>query len=241
MRNDIRSRYDKWHESLDASSTVAEPWYELVRQRLRPEDVAGRRILEVACGRGGFACWLAASPSAPEAVVAADYSSVAVEKGRGLARRLGVARISWENGDIGALPHPADSFDTVISCETVEHVENAQTAIRELARVLKPGGRLFLTTPNYMGPYGLYRVYLRMRGRRFTETGQPVNRFTTLPRSVYWVWRAGLRIRQVGAGGHYLFWPGRPPQRVPRLEIGLLSPFALHSIIVAEKRPRVLE
>ena len=39
-------------------------------------------------------------------------------------------------------------------------------AVKELMRVLRPGGRLFLTTPNYLSMIGLYRAYCRVRGKR---------------------------------------------------------------------------
>ena len=91
--------------------------------------------------------------------------------------------MKWETGDIQAIAHPAASFDTVFSCETIEHVPDPRQAIRELARVLCPGGRLFLTCPNYLGLMGLYRGYLRLTGRRYREEGQPINQFLILPAS----------------------------------------------------------
>ena len=73
-------------------------------------------------------------------------------------------------GDIQHIAHPDASFDTVISCETIEHVPDAALAVRELSRVLTPGGRLFLTTPNYLGATGLYGGYLRLeRARMLTR------------------------------------------------------------------------
>jgi SAM-dependent methyltransferase len=127
-------------------------------------------------------------------------------------------------------------FDTVISCETVEHLADPQRALREIQRVLRPGGRLLLTTPNYLGPLGLYRGYLRVRGRRYTEGGQPICRLTSLPRTLLWVWRAGLRVIEVDAVGHYLPWPGQPPRELAGLDdLRPLRWFALHSLVVAER------
>ncbi len=48
------------------------------------------------------------------------------------------------------LPYPDASFDLVLLTEVIEHLENHRAAICELARVLRPGGRLVLTTPNIM-------------------------------------------------------------------------------------------
>ena len=146
--------------------------------------------------------------------MAADYSEVALSKARVLAGQANVRDINWKRSDIQAIDDADATYDTVISCETVEHVPDPARAVRELARVLKPGGRLFLTVPNYLGPYGLYRAYLRLTGRRYTEVGQPINHFTMLPRTLGWLRAAGLRPAFIDGVGHYVFWPGRPPTRI---------------------------
>jgi SAM-dependent methyltransferase len=228
--------YDRWHEKLNVNVGAEDPWYVLVHEQLdEPRDVSGKRVLEIGCGRGGFACWLAGRPAPPAEVVAVDYSSAAVEKGRAYAAKLGIDRVTWRTGDIQAIDFPDATFDTVVSCETIEHVPDPFRAVQELARVLKPGGRLFLTAPNYFGAYGLYRAYLRLRGRRYTEVGQPINQFTVLPRTLWWVKRAGLRSETIRGRGHYSLWPGRTPKRLPWLDHDLLKWLALHVVIVAAK------
>ena len=228
--------YDAWHSSLDVNLNADDPWYQLVRRELQMErDIGGRRVMEIGCGRGGFACWLETRSPPPSEVVAIDYSPVAVEKGRAAAAAAGIDAITWQTGDIQDIAHPDGSFDTVISCETIEHVPDPRKAVSELARVLKPGGRLFLTTPNYMGTFGLYRAYLRLRGRRYTEVGQPINQLTLLPKTLSWIRRAGLRSEIVRGEGHYLFTPGRQPRRIPWLDVEILKWLAFHVVIVAQK------
>jgi hypothetical protein len=95
-----------------------------------------------------------------------------------------------------------------------------------------------MTTPNYFGPFGLYRAYLRLRGRRYTEGDQPICHFTFLPRSVLWARRAGFHVQAVDAIGHYVLRPGRLPSEpdvLRRLE-RWLWPIGLHSIVVATRR-----
>lgn len=232
--SDSRS-YDDWHEARDADMEARDPWYELVKESLRGRPLMGQRVLEIGCGRGGFACWLAKQATRPAEIVAVDFSPVAVEKGKELAGRSGVDGITWRVGDIQAIAEPEHSFDTVISCETIEHVPDPAQAVRELARVLRPGGALLLTVPNYLGSYGLYRAFLRLTGRRFTEVGQPINHFTTLPLVRHWVRRAGLEIVKTVGVGHYAFRPGRPPRRLRLLDGLPLGAFALHSHVVAFK------
>ena len=231
--------YERWHDQLEVDDAADAPWHDLIRKHLDPaRDLDGKRVLEIGCGRGGFSCWIASQPTAPRELVAADFSSVAVAKGKAFADRQGLGNITWIEADIQKIPFPNASFDTVFSCETVEHVPDPQLALRELARVLKPGGTLFLTTPNYLGTMGLYRLYLRLTGRRFTEGGQPINQLTWLPRTQRWLRRAGLLIRSSDTSGHYLPVPGRPPIRVHGMD-ALPIPvrgFGLHSLTTATKR-----
>ena len=239
MTTDSKLAYEAWHGRLEVDGETATPWHRLVREHIDPErDLDGKRVLEIACGRGGFACWLAARDRhAPAEVVAADFAETAVRKGEEFAAGRGIVGISWEVADIQDIKHADASFDTLVSCETVEHVPDPRRAVRELARVLKPGGRLLLTTPNYLGMLGLYRGYMRLTGRKFTEEGQPINNFTLLPRTLAWVRRAGLRVKVVDGVGHYLPFPGRPPIELPVFNNPRWSQrwFGLHSLVVAEK------
>jgi len=235
---EAKREYDAWHARHEVDAEADAPWHSLVRSHLRPEiDLAGRRILEIGCGRGGFSCWLAGRPRPPRDLVAADFSETAVAKGREFARRKGLDNITWRVADIQQLPFADDTFDTVISCETIEHVPDPARAVRELARVLKPGGRLLLTTPNYCSTQGLYRAYLWACGRRYTECGQPINNLTHVLLTRAWVRRAGLQITAGDGIGHSLPFPGRPPIRFPRLDNPrvLMKWIALHLLVIAQK------
>lgn len=233
---DARHAYERWHAALEVDADADAPWHRLVLAHLDPaRDLAGRRVLEVASGRGGFAVRLAGADPAPRILVASDFSTAAVRKGAAFGR--GTARLRWHVGDAQCLPHPDAAFDTVISCETIEHVPDPVAAVREFARVLAPGGRLFLTTPNYFGGYGLYRWYRTLTGRPFTEEGQPINHVTTWIRTRRWLRAAGLHPVRRDGTGHYLMLPGRAPRRLLWLDRAraLTRWTAVHALTVAEK------
>ena len=99
-------------------------------------DVAGLEILDAGCGSGP----LAAALRAKGAVVSGfDLSPVMVELAR---QRLG-ADADVRVADLGGpLPYPDDRFDLVVASLALHYVEDWASALAELRRVLKPGGRL---------------------------------------------------------------------------------------------------
>jgi SAM-dependent methyltransferase len=232
-----RAAYDEWHRHPIIDPDANAPWHALVKDDLARHPVPGGNVLEIGCGRGEFSGWLATHLHHVRRQVAADFSGTAVRRARQTLRDQRVTTVSCSMADIEALPFPSETFDLVVSCETIEHLADPGTAVRELARVLRRGGTLILTTPNYLGPIGLYRGYMRLTGRRFTETGQPVNRFVTWPRTWRWFIRAGLRVVRASGSGHYLPFPGRPPIRWLALDrpAWFTRWFALHSLIVGRK------
>ena len=56
--------------------------------------------------------------------------------------------MTCELGDVAQLPYPDDSFDGVVCFEVIEHVEDPERVMDELARVLRPDGLLFISSPN---------------------------------------------------------------------------------------------
>jgi SAM-dependent methyltransferase len=196
--------YDVWHaQQPDARQG---PWYDLTAELLtsNPDLLVGARVLEIGCGSGGFSAWLASSGASD--VVGEDLSPVAIDAAR---TRHHASGLSFAVGDIENLAHATESFDLVVSCETIEHVPQPAMAVRELARVLCPGGTLLLSTPNYLSLTGIYRVYRDLSGRKWTEEGQPLVNWTVYPRTALWVRRAGLTIRSSHGTGWYVPMRGR--------------------------------
>src|SRR6185295_13338896 len=152
--NSAREAYEAWHGRLSVDAAADTPWHLMVQAHLDTgRDITGRRVLEIAAGRGGFSCWLART-ARPAVLVGADFSKTAMITARNFANAERITNVRWAVSDAHRIPHASQAFDTVISCETIEHLERPTDAIGEMARVLKPGGRLFLTTPNYLGVMG---------------------------------------------------------------------------------------
>ena len=117
----------------------------------------GRRVLDVGCGYGAFSR-LARKRGAH--VVSCDIAKNLV---------LGTSATAVSHGVVGdacALGFRDESFATIISSEMVEHVARPVDAVKELARVLEPGGLLVITTPNRRWQ-SVVRTASRLRLRPF--------------------------------------------------------------------------
>lgn len=136
----MAARADRFAEHVprDARS----PWYgeHLARYRLAAGRVAGRRVLDMACGPGIGAAELVAGGAT--SVVGADLDADALAEARAAGHHAVLC------ADAGALPFPGGAFDVIACFETLEHVGPDVAAVAELARVLAPGGTLYLSTPN---------------------------------------------------------------------------------------------
>ena len=106
------------------------------------ELVAGRRVLDAACGEGYGSALLAETASRVSGV---DVSAQAVEHA---TERYSAANLEFHQADCLALPFPDDQFDCVVSFETLEHLENHEQLLAEFRRVLRPGGFLLVSTPD---------------------------------------------------------------------------------------------
>ncbi len=119
----------------------------LARYHFARQFVKGKRVLDAACGSGYGTAMLAESASS---VIGIDISREAVGYARAnyAAAAAAGAEIDFSEGDCLALPFTDESLDVVVAFEIVEHLKDATGFLRELRRVLRPGGLLLLSTPN---------------------------------------------------------------------------------------------
>lgn len=104
----------------------------------------GRRILDLGSGMGGTSVALALAGAAP---LAYEYNHAYCEIARLRAARYDIA-LPVINGAGERLPFADRSFDMAICWDVVEHVQDPERLLAELARVLRPGGRVLLTVIN---------------------------------------------------------------------------------------------
>lgn len=101
----------------------------------------GERVLDLGCGAGHTA--LAVAPHAA-AVVAVDLTPEMLAVAAGLAEARGIKNITFRSADVSALPFEDASFDLITSRVSAHHYADPAAALREAARVLKPGGSILL-------------------------------------------------------------------------------------------------
>ena len=114
--------------------------------------VEGRRLLEIGAGGGGFV----------KVAAARGWETHATETSPSGLEALRAAGVTVFEGELPRLGLSASSYDLVVALEVLEHLPDPLAYLQEAHRVLKPGGVLVLTTPNYDG---LSRRWLGLRWR----------------------------------------------------------------------------
>ncbi len=125
--------------ALETHGASNEAVYRMLERALRASGAARGTLVDVGCGRGALHAWLS------EAY--ARYIGVDVVRHDGFPAD---AELVLMNLDSGTLPLADGSADVVVCAETIEHVENPRLLVRELVRIARPGGYLFVTTPNQL-------------------------------------------------------------------------------------------
>jgi len=110
---------------------------------------SGERVLDVGCGTGVVARLAAEITGGRVAGLDANPGMLAVARSATPAR----TSIDWYEADAAAIPLPDESFDAVLCQMTLQFIQDKESAVREMHRVLVPGGRVVLNTPGRMQPF----------------------------------------------------------------------------------------
>ncbi|MBI3923918.1 MAG: class I SAM-dependent methyltransferase [Armatimonadetes bacterium] len=145
--------YDSWVSPYDVARRTR-----LILEELIPRSaVADWQVLEVGCGTGLISSRLV------ERFPHLTVSDVSEKMTRQVGAALGCQQLP---GDCAALPVAPGSFDMVVSSECIEHTPDPYASLEGMARVLRPGGWLVITTPNRLY-FPVLRLAEKLRIRKF--------------------------------------------------------------------------
>ncbi len=114
----------------------------------------GDRVLDVGCGTGVVARAAATRCGAAANVTGTDVSAGMLEAAARFAAEAGLAEIAWLECDAAAMPLPDAAFDVSLCQQGLQFMPDKPGAMAEMARVLKPGGRLALSVWKSRSPIG---------------------------------------------------------------------------------------
>jgi len=159
MFNAIAHRYDFLNQLL--SLGIHKGWRKKSIQLLQSNHP--KKILDIATGTADFA--IEAMRLNPEKVTGVDISSGMLELGRKKIEKRGLqSKIELKLADSENLPFTDNSFDAITVGFGVRNFENLEKGIREMHRVLKPGGKMIIlefSKPKALGIKQLYTIYFK--------------------------------------------------------------------------------
>lgn len=129
-------------QSAEMGAAVTEAVVEAAN--IPTHDYAGMRVLDVACGSGEPSISIAVRLNGTGHVVGIDMSGGPLEVARERASKRSLQNVEYMQGDVHALPFPDACFDRITSRLGVMFFADLPKALREIRRVLKPGGRVAL-------------------------------------------------------------------------------------------------
>jgi len=152
---DYKETYEKfWREASD--NTFEQYERNLVLPDFFPATSQSEKVVDIAGGSGIVSKWL---QDRGYVVSLVEFSDTAVEQ----AGKRGVQKIFKNQVDaIGSLPFPDNYFDAAFFGDIIEHLFDPESSLREVRRVLKPGGRIIISCPNIA--YWRFRMYYLLDG-----------------------------------------------------------------------------
>lgn len=167
-------------------------------ERTLSELEAGKRILDAGAGTTRYRKYCEHL----------EYVSQDFGEYDGVGDKVGMQRGVFDQSqldiesDITSIPVDDECFDAIMCIEVLEHVPNPIEALRELSRILKPGGVLIVTAPTcsltHMSPF-------------FFQTGFSRYFYT------YWLDELGYEIDELSPNGSYYAWIAQELRRLPQL------------------------
>ncbi len=121
----------------------------------KEEMFKGKDILDIGCGAGGKSLYYITLGA--NHVYGVDVVESYKEESETLARKLNLENeFTFICADAKSLPYPDNSFDTIIMNDAMEHVGEPEEVLKEVLRVLKKGGKVYINFPPYNHPFGAH-------------------------------------------------------------------------------------
>lgn len=196
------------------------------RPQLIPEFVSlfetafpqpAERLLDIGCGSGLYFPLLAEKASA---IVGVDISSGMIEAARVLISKKALDNVEVQVSSAEKLSFPEGSFDCVLGFDVLHHIANPKTAMAEVRRVLRPGGRFVSIEPNVLNPIVWIAHFLPREERLAVWRNYPwfvrrlIRKHIGKPRSSY-IWHVTSTSNPIVVSAlHFFdrflqFWPMR--------------------------------
>jgi demethylmenaquinone methyltransferase/2-methoxy-6-polyprenyl-1,4-benzoquinol methylase len=190
----VRAMFDRIAGVYDRTNSVmtAGLHHRWRRRAVELAEVApGSRVLDVATGTGDLAFALAAAIGPSGTVVGADFSEqmlrIAREKAAAGAVSPASATVRFEQANALLLPHADDEFDAATVGFGVRNFSDLDQGLRELVRVVRPGGRvviLEMTTPQKPPLSTFFRIWFDRAVPLLGRAAGDSDAYTYLPNSV---------------------------------------------------------
>ncbi len=151
MKSNARAEFEAWAESYDQhflNFFLFRPSYRVFLEELyrwRGCDGEPYDVLDVGCGSGTYITLLAKTPLPVGRLVALDYAEGMCRVARDKVGAEGCTKaVRFVNADSEHLPFHDGAFDVITCSNSFHHYPHQQAVIRDMRRVLRPGGRLML-------------------------------------------------------------------------------------------------
>ena len=144
--------------------TSLEAVYRLVAASLAGRHPGGGVVVDVGCGVGNLRRFLAPRFDRYVGVDVVRYAEFPDD-----------AEFLQVDLDTGRVPLPDGVADAVVAAETIEHLENPRAFVRELVRLVRPGGWVVVTTPNQLSLLSKLTLVVKNQFNQFQENSYPAH------------------------------------------------------------------